>query len=656
MIDNRNLILAVVLSLSILIAFEVLFQGPQRQQLLEQQQAQQAQQGVTGTDPNVVPQADVSDIPSAPGAAPTAGAEPGAGMSREDALAAGPRVAIETEALRGSISLVGGRLDDLTLKRYRKTVDPESANIDLLSPLGTARPYFAGFGWSSGDRELDLPDGKTLWRADRDTLTVDKPVTLKWTNEQGVRFEKVIEIDRDYMFTVTQRVINQSEAPVSLSPYGLVSRTGHPDILGFYILHEGLIGVFDGILEELDYDDVEEERVIQQETTGGWIGITDKYWQVVAIPDQQERVNTRFVYSGQGEPGKYQTDFLYEGSAVPPGGTLEKTSRLFAGAKVVERLDNYRDTLPVDRFDLSVDFGWFYFLTKPFFYMLSYFGQLTGNLGVAILIVTVIIKIVFFPLANKSYRSMAKMRKLHPELVKLRERFGEDKQRLNQEMMALYKREGANPLSGCLPILVQIPVFFALYKVLFVSIEMRHAPFFGWIQDLSAPDPTTILNLFGLLPWGAPELGLLNILNIGVWPILMGISMYCQQMLNPQPPDPMQARIFQLMPILFTFLLAQFAAGLVIYWTWNNLLSILQQYVIMRRAGVPIGNAPAPVNTGGGGSSSAPPRGKKKNKRREEDDEDGDGSQHPTSGRKKERRKNDEDDGGDADGDVGDVG
>ncbi len=596
MIDNRNLILAVVLSLSILIAFEVLFQGPQRQQLLEQQQAQQAQQAAPGSGSDVIPQADVSDIPAVPGAAPSAGAQPGAALSRENALAAGPRVAIETGTVTGSISLTGGRIDDLTLTRYRETVDPNSPNIDLLSPLGTDRPYFAGFGWSSADREVDLPDATTPWLADRDTLTIDKPVTLKWTSEQGIRFEKVIEIDDDYMFTVTQRVINKSEEPVSLSPYGLVSRTGHPDVLGFYILHEGLIGVFDGTLEELDYEDVEEERVIQQETTGGWIGITDKYWQVVAIPDQEERVNTRFVYSGTTEPGKYQTDFLYQGATVPPGGTLERTSRLFAGAKVVERLDNYRDTLPVDRFDLSIDFGWFYFLTKPFFYMLSYFAQLTGNFGVAILIVTVIIKIVFFPLANKSYRSMAKMRKLQPEMLKLRERFGDDKQRLNQEMMALYKKEGANPLSGCLPILVQIPVFFALYKVLFVSIEMRHAPFFGWIQDLSAPDPTTILNLFGLLPWGAPELGLFNLLNIGVWPILMGISMYCQQLLNPQPPDPMQARIFQLMPILFTFLLAQFAAGLVIYWTWNNLLSILQQYVIMRRAGVPIGR--------GGGNST----------------------------------------------------
>jgi YidC/Oxa1 family membrane protein insertase len=585
-IDNRNLILAVVLSLAILISFQYLIVDPQQQRLAEQQALQQPAET---SEPAQVPQPGEIGAPTPPRGEAGPGAEVSTALGRETALQDAPRVAIESQNLRGSIALEGARLDDLILTRYRETVEEDSAEIELLSPLGTARPYFADFGWSSGDRTLELPNSRTLWQADGEVLTPDTPVTLSWSNGQGVRFEQVFALDDGYMFTVTQRVVNEGSAAVALAPFGLISRTGHPDILGFYILHEGLIGVFDETLEEIDYDDLEDKGVIQYETTGGWLGITDKYWLVALVPDQQKSVKTRFVHSADSNPGKYQSDFLYEGVSIPPGSSLETTSRLFAGAKLVNMLDRYQEAFAIARFDRAVDFGWFYFLTKPFFFMLHYFAGILGNFGLSILMVTVIIKILFFPLANKSYRAMAKMKKLQPEMVRLKERFGEDKQRLNQEMMALYKKEGANPMSGCLPIVIQIPVFFALYKVLFVTIEMRHTPFYGWIRDLSAPDPTTVLNGFGLLPWEVGDIGLLAILNIGVWPILMGLTMVLQHRLNPQPTDPVQAKVFLMMPIVFTFLLSQFPAGLVIYWTWNNLLSIIQQMVIMKRAGVSIG-------------------------------------------------------------------
>ncbi len=592
MIDNRNLLLAVVLSLAILIGFQYLVIEPQQQQLAQQQATQQTLGSPEATG---VPSPGGIDLPTPQPGTSTTGSDVAGAMSRDTALQGSPRVAIESPTLAGSIALKGARIDDLILTRFRETVEADSQQIELLSPAGMARPYFADFGWSSVDRTLELPGGDTLWQADGRALTPDTPVTLSWTNSQGVRFEQVFELDEGYMFTVTKRVVNDSGAAVTLAPFGLISRTGHPDILGFYILHEGLIGVFNETLEELDYDDLEDQGVIQQDTTGGWLGITDKYWLVALVPDQSKPVKTRFVHSAGGVLGKYQSDFLYEGVNIPPGQSLETTSRLFAGAKEVLRLDAYGEGLGIARFDRAVDFGWFYFLTKPFFLLLvaiaGFFADMgfEEDFGLSILVVTVIIKLLFFPLANKSYRAMAKMKKLQPEMMRLKERFGDDRQRMNQEMMALYKKEGANPMSGCLPILVQIPVFFALYKVLFVTLEMRQAPFFGWIRDLSAPDPTTILNGFGLLPWEIGDLGLLNILNIGVWPILMGLTMVLQHRLNPQPTDPVQAKVFLMMPIVFTFLLAQFPAGLVIYWTWNNLLSIIQQMVIMKRAGVPIG-------------------------------------------------------------------
>jgi YidC/Oxa1 family membrane protein insertase len=559
--DQRNLLIAVVLSLAILVTWELFIGGPQREQLIEQ--VEQAEiPGAPVSEPGEIPAPGTSEAPGVAVGTDITAAEPS--ISRADVLSGTDRVVVESPTLKGSISLEGGRIDDLVLTQYRETLDPGSSNIVLLWPDGVAQPYYANFGWSGGPEGTAVPTGETVWQANHDTLSPGNPVTLTWDNGQGLRFERLIELDENYMFTVTQRVVNNGEAPVTLSPYGLVSRTGTPDVLGFYILT----------------------------STGGWLGITDKYWLVALVPDQERTINARFLHDSRNGEDKYQTDYIYEAVSIVPGASVQVTSRLFAGAKVVENLDTYQENLGIPLFDRAVDFGWFYFLTKPFFHALHYFAGLLGNFGLSILMLTVLVKLAFFPLANKSYRAMAQMRKLQPDMLEMRERFGDDKQRLNQEMMALYKREGVNPMSGCLPVVIQIPVFFALYKVLFVSIEMRQAPFYGWIEDLSARDPTSVMNGFGLLPWEVPELGALSILNLGVWPIVMGLSMVLQHRLNPQPTDPMQAKIFMFMPIFFTFLLAQFPAGLVIYWTWNNCLSILQQMVIMKRAGVPIGRQP----------------------------------------------------------------
>jgi YidC/Oxa1 family membrane protein insertase len=387
------------------------------------------------------------------------------------------------------------------------------------------------------------------------------------------------------MLQITERVVNNGSAPVQLSPYGLVQRQGTPHTSGYYILHEGPLGVFNGTLAEYNYDKLKDKKTIEVESTGGWIGITDKYWLVSLVPDQTRKIKARFIHAVIGGTDRYQVDYTEPTETVAPGGTLEVTNRLFAGAKEVRLLDRYTSELGISRFDLAVDWGWFWFLTKPIFIALDYFAVLLGNFGLAILLLTVLIKLAFFPLANKSYRAMSKMKLLQPEMEALRAKYGEDRQRMSTEMMALYKKHGANPVSGCLPIALQIPVFFSLYKVLFVTIEMRHAPFYGWIKDLSAPDPTSVFNLFGLLPWAPPEVMLLGH-TLGAWPLIMGITMFMQQKLNPQPPDPIQAKIFLLMPIFFTFLLASFPAGLVIYWAWNNVLSVAQQWLIMRSMGV----------------------------------------------------------------------
>ena len=432
---------------------------------------------------------------------------------------------------------------------------------------------------------MTVPTSETLWSApDGVKLTPGTPVTLTFDNGQGLVFTRTISVDDRYMFSIKQQVANNSGNPVTLAPYALVSRHGRPEIEDFFVLHEGLIGVLgeDGAIE-VDYSDLEDERLQSYNSTGGWIGITDKYWASVLIPDQTKTLTARFSNNPANAKEIFQTDYLLGAQTLPTGGAVTISGKLFAGAKVVSIIDGYKDAQKIDRFDLLIDWGWFYFITKPMFKLLDFLFKLVGNFGIAILLATVIIKLALFPLANKSYVSMSKMKLLQPEMLKIRERYSDDKVKQQQAMMELYKSEKVNPMSGCLPIVVQIPIFFALYKVLFGTIEMRHAPFFGWIQDLAAPDPTSMFNLFGLIPWDPP-----SFLLIGIWPIIMGVTMFLQMRLNPTPPDPVQAQIFTWMPLFFTFLLATFPAGLVIYWAWNNTLSIAQQWFIMSRQGVKV--------------------------------------------------------------------
>ena len=584
--DQRNMLLAVVLSVVIIVAFNFFFESrrPPPPETPQQTQQPQAPRGAQVPErPAAVPQVPArgAEVPSVPGATQ---ATPAVVDDRRVMLAKSKRVKIFSPRLHGSIALTGGRIDDLTLADYRETLDETSPEIILLSPHGAPDAYFAQFGWVPADG-VAVPGPDTPWTANRDVLAPGRPLTLTWDNGQGLRFSRIYAIDENYMFTVTQRIENTGSTPAALYPYGLISRWGTPEVTGFFILHEGPLGVFDGTLKELGYDDLQDEGTIQQHTTGGWIGITDKYWLAALVPDQKSPVNTRFKYFQEDGTDRYQVDFLGNRLEIAAGAVAETVSHLFTGAKEVDLLDAYEERYQIDRFDLAIDFGWFYFLTKPIFYGLIYINNYIGNFGFSILLLTVGIKLVFFPLANKSYTAMSKVKKLQPQILKLRERFGDDKVRLNTEMMALYKREKASPASGCLPMIVQIPVFFALYKVLFVTIEMRHAPFFGWIHDLSAADPTSVWNLFGLIPWD-PAVFVPDVINIGVWPIIMGASMFLQQKLNPQPQDPVQAKIFLFLPLMFTFLLARFPAGLVIYWAWNNILSMIQQKVIMVRMGV----------------------------------------------------------------------
>ena len=410
-------------------------------------------------------------------------------------------------------------------------------------------------------------------------------MTLRWDNGDGLVFTRTITIDPNYMFTIRDAVKNAGSSPVSLIPYSLISRTGTPQVAGYYILHEGLIGELDGSLREVKYSSLEPAKPLDYPATSGWLGFTDKYWLTALVPPQDETVKARFSHRVEGGIDRYQADYVGPPLSVPADGTASASTRLFAGAKEVNLLDAYAAS-GIPHFDLAIDFGWFYFLTKPIFLTLQFFAGLLGNFGLAIILLTLLIKIAFFPLANKSYAAMSKMKLLQPEMQKIRERFPDDKPRQQQEIMAMYKKVGANPLAGCLPIVIQIPVFFSLYKVLFVTIEMRHAPFFGWIHDLSAPDPTSFANLFGLLPYNPETLPIVGpMLMIGAWPLMMGVTMYLQQKLNPAPPDPVQAKMFMMLPIVFTYMLSAFPAGLVIYWAWNNLLSIAQQWTIMHRAG-----------------------------------------------------------------------
>jgi YidC/Oxa1 family membrane protein insertase len=573
--NNRNFILAIVLSIVVLFGWQYFFVPKQKPPAETPQVTQQTEQGP--------PQ---PGTPTPGTGAPQPGGPTVATLTREEALAASPRVAIDTPALKGSIALKGGRIDDLTLKDYRETVEPDSPNVVLLSPAGAPHPYYTESGYVAASDEAGLspPGEDTLWTAStQGPLTQSSPVTLTYDNGKGLKFTRTISVDDKYMFTVDDKVANTGSDAVTLYPYALVSRHGIPEVKAYYILHEGLIGVVDSSLEEISYKKAAANPPQSFKSKDGWLGITDKYWAAVVIPEQGKPFEAKFSGTQTDGQQRFQADYLMDGVKVAPGETAETKGRVFAGAKEVNLVDRYAAQEAIPKFDLLIDWGWFYFLTKPMFFALDFFYKLVGNFGVAILIVTFCIKLVLFPLANKSYVSMSKMKKLGPEMQRIKERYGEDRMRQQQAMMELYKKEKVNPASGCLPILVQIPIFFALYKVLFVTIEMRHAPFFGWIRDLSAPDPTTVFNLFGLISWTPPDF-----LMIGIWPLIMGVSMWVQMKLNPAPPDPVQQKVFAWMPVFFTFLLARFPAGLVIYWAWNNTLSVIQQSVIMSRQGVEI--------------------------------------------------------------------
>ncbi len=594
MTDNKNTILAIVLSALVLLGWQYFFAVPQekaRQEQLQSQQQAQKPNAPAPAQPGQTPptQAGPAQMPGQ-ASAPAATAP----VDRKAALAASPRVPIATSSVQGSIALKGGRIDDLALIKFRETVDPKSPPIVLLSPSGTADPFYAEFGWTGtagASASVKLPTADTLWtQAGSGALDVGHPVTLTYDNGEGLQFRRTIAVDDRYLFTIKDEVTNKGTDPITLYPYALISRHGTPQTAGYYILHEGLVGVLgESGLQEYTYKTITEKKAVNFDVTNGWLGITDKYWAAVLAPDTTAHLRARFSTGTLGNVPTYQTDYLLDAQTVAPAATVAVNARLFAGAKEVAVVNEYEKQLNLNRFDLLIDWGWFYFITKPLFIAIDYLYRLVGNFGLAILIVTVLIKAAFFPLANKSYASMAKMKAVQPQMTALRERYADDKAKQQQELMELYKREKINPLAGCLPIAIQIPVFFSLYKVLFVTIEMRHAPFFGWIHDLSAQDPTNIFNLFGLIPVDPTMLPVIgHFLHLGAWPLIMGVTMWVQMKLNPAPPDPTQAMIFNWMPLIFTFMLANFPAGLVIYWAWNNSLSVAQQSIIMRKHGAKI--------------------------------------------------------------------
>lgn len=601
MTDQKNTLLAIALSALVLIAWQYFVGLPQMEKqkqeaALKQQQQQQMQtpaqqqqgQATPGAPAGQAGQAGQAGAPSAPGSV----AVPGQARTREAALATSPRIPIDTPKLAGSIALKGGRIDDLALTQYHETVDPKSPPVVLLEPSGAPNPFYAEFGWvGTAGTSIKLPGPDTLWtRQGSASLGVDKPVTLTYDNGEGLEFRRTISVDDKYVFTIQDQVANKGSAPVQLYPYALISRHGTPQTLGYYILHEGLIGVLgDQGLQEFTYKTIEEKKSVSFKATNAWLGITDKYWATTLLPDTKATIQAKFSSGTQGNAKTYQSDYLGEAQTIAPGATGQTSTRLFAGAKEVAVVDGYEKQFGLNRFELLIDWGWFYFITKPMFWSIDWLYRHVGNFGIAILLITVLVKLVFFPLANKSYASMAKMKAVQPEMQAIRERYGDDKAKQQQALMELYKKEKINPVAGCLPILIQVPVFFALYKVLFISIEMRHAPFFGWIKDLSAPDPTNIFNLFGLIPYDPTVIPVLGqFLHLGIWPLIMGVTMFLQMKLNPAPPDPTQKMMFDWMPVIFTFMLASFSAGLVIYWAWNNTLSVAQQSVIMHRNGAKI--------------------------------------------------------------------
>jgi YidC/Oxa1 family membrane protein insertase len=556
-VDSKNVIAAISLSAAVIILYGLFFAPPPPnpdQINNEKNKIEQSGNEAPSLDQNV----EVSKL------------------SREEAIENEDRINFENSTVIGSISLVGASIDDLTFKKYTNTLNGDD-NVVLLNPKKIENGYYVETGWATTNKDINVPNSKSVWKLEgNNKLSPNSPVKISWTNDQNIKFVKDISIDDQYLFKVKQTIINNSEKTYNFYPYGQIIRNIAPDVTDFYILHEGLIGVFDDQLVEEDYDDIEEKK-FSVNADKGWLGITDKYWITSLIPQENRKFRTDFDYKN-----KFRANFI-ETSATEVGANETKSNeiRIIIAAKEVDIIDGYAENLNISKYDLAIDWGWFYFIVKPLFFVIDYFFKLTGNFGIAIILITICIRIVFFPLANYSFRSMAKMKVLQTEMTRLKELHKEDKMKLQQEMMALYKKEKVNPVSGCLPIFIQIPFFFAIYKMLFVTIEMRHQPFFGWIKDLSEKDPTSIFNIFGLIPWDPP-----SFLIIGAWPVAMGITMWLQQKLNPTPPDPVQAKIFMFFPLFLTVILAPFPSGLVIYWTINNILTMAQQYVIMKRTTV----------------------------------------------------------------------
>jgi len=568
--QNRNFILAIVLTMGILFGWEY-FYGTS--QLTEEQLAQQqvAENGVTGVPQMTSGPAEVGG--GIPGMAAPVVNE--IATSREDVIGARDNIEISSPRISGSISLKGLRFDDISLSDYRETVDADSDEIILLNPSDAFGAYFADFGWIGDGKK---PDANSVWNANKSTLFTDETVVFTWDNGEGLLFTREVTLDQNYMFSIKQSVLNNSPETLTLATYGRVYREGG-ESQGLFILHEGPLRVGNEGKEEITYSNLEDDTYEKEEVTdGGWVGITDKEWLVALIPNQDKNFTTNVSRTTQNGGAQYHVNFTTNGISIAPGASAERTSRFFAGAKEVELLEHYTEVEGIRMFDYAIDWGWLHFITKPIYIGLNFFYGIVGNFGIAILLLTLVIKGFLFPMANKQYESMGRMKKLQPQMQQLKEKYGDDKARMQQETMKLYKEEKVNPLASCLPIFIQIPIFFSLYKVLYVTIDMRHAPFFGWIRDLSAPDPMLVTNLFGLLPWEPT-----GFLAIGILPVFMGVTMYMQQKLNPPMPDPIQQKVFALMPIMFTFILAGFSVGLVIYWTWNNILTICQQWVIMRR-------------------------------------------------------------------------
>ena len=587
--QNKNLILATALSFLVILVWFLLF--PPEETVVDPTTTTSGVTSTATTDPTTG-----ANLALTPPAASDPSATVAPAGSAEATVADVARLPIETAKLEGSVSLLGGRIDDLSLRDYNETLDEGSPIVRLLSPVGEPDAFYALYGWTPGGTLTfdDVPGANTEWSVESgNTLSVGRPITLRWSNDAGLIFRRTISIDDDYLFTVAQTVENTTAAAVRLQPYGIVARHTEPDTIGFFILHEGIVGMKDGELIEVDYDAMTEFDVVEREaaradvrevTANGWLGFTDKNWMTTLMPQPGQGFTAVSKYVPSADI--YQTEIRLPTVTVEPGQQVGVETNLFAGAKEWEIIRHYQNDLGFDGFLDSIDWGWFYFLTKPIFAVLHWLNAVIGNMGIAIIALTLIIKALLLPLAYKSYVSIAKMKELQPEMEKLKEKAGEDKQKLQQGMMELYKKNKVNPAAGCLPILLQIPIFFSLYKVIFVTIELRHAPFFGPFRDLSAPDPTSILNIFGLLPNAAPEPGtIMALVFIGILPIFLGVSMWFQQKLNPAPTDPTQQMIFAWLPGICMFMLGSFASGLIVYWIANNVITFSQQYLIMRSHG-----------------------------------------------------------------------